>query len=99
MFNMTHVFETGTHWTREIVQLILVDGHEPKINRDEGSIPAEFDLTQTGRVTKRRPEPVPQYKAMKKWKAPRVIMSNLTEELVPTQIYQGKGKVRQLSLN
>ncbi|XP_038050930.1 sulfotransferase 1A1-like [Patiria miniata] len=70
----------------EVVNLILVDGHEDKINRAQQSYPVEFHI--------QRPNaPPPQYKTMTEWKAPRVIMTHLTEELMPSQIYQGKGKV------
>ncbi|XP_038059901.1 sulfotransferase 1A1-like [Patiria miniata] len=78
--------KSGTHWAVEIVNLILVDGHEDKINRAQQSHPVEFHI-------KRPNAPPPQYEAMKDWKAPRVVMTHLTEELMPSQIYQGKGKV------
>ncbi|XP_022094749.1 sulfotransferase 1A1-like [Acanthaster planci] len=84
--------KAGTHWAMEIVNLILVDGHEERINRAQQSHPVEFDLSQPGRSVFKEPRP-PQYKAMAQWTAPRVIMTHLTEELMPSQIYQGKGKV------
>ncbi|XP_022094750.1 sulfotransferase 1A1-like [Acanthaster planci] len=84
--------KAGTHWAMEIVNLILVDGHEERINRAQQSHPVEFDLSQRGRSVFKEPRP-PQYKVMSQWTAPRVIMTHLTEELMPSQIYQGKGKV------
>ena len=76
----------------EIVNLILVKGSEDKANRAQQSSPVEFDPFQPGRRPLPPNSPGPQYKAMKQWKAPRVIMTHLKEEMMPSQIYQGKGK-------
>ncbi|XP_071800992.1 sulfotransferase 1A1-like isoform X1 [Asterias amurensis] len=85
--------KAGTHWVMEIVNLILVKGNEDKANRAQQSSPVEFDPFQPGRRPLPPNSPGPQYKAMKQWKAPRVIMTHLKEEMMPSQIYQGKGKV------
>ncbi|XP_038058380.1 sulfotransferase 1A1-like [Patiria miniata] len=87
--------KSGSHWVMEIVNLILADGNEQTIDRSQQSVPAEFDFTEAnlGSGPGPRPKPVPQYKEMLTWKAPRVIMTHVTEELMPAQIYQGKGKV------
>ncbi|XP_022102499.1 bile salt sulfotransferase-like [Acanthaster planci] len=43
--------------------------------------------------SRRPPRPVPEFKDVPTWKAPRIINSHLPEEKIPEQIYQGKGKV------
>ncbi|XP_022106569.1 bile salt sulfotransferase-like [Acanthaster planci] len=87
--------KSGTHWALEMANLILVDGHEHKINRAEVGHPAEFDYSIPGMsASSRRPQrTLPQYKYIQNWKAPRVVMSHLPEEQIPEQILQGKGKV------
>ncbi|XP_071797733.1 sulfotransferase 1A1-like [Asterias amurensis] len=85
--------KSGTHWVVEIANLIFANGNVDEINRAQQSIPVEFELSQPGRPKRPMMSPIPQYKAMTEWKAPRVIMTHLPEEMMPSQIYQGKGKV------
>ncbi|XP_038058305.1 sulfotransferase 1A1-like [Patiria miniata] len=86
--------KSGTHWTAEMVHMILAGGREENINRPEHwSRPPEFDYSRSDMppIFERRTSP--HYKEIQKWPAPRVIMTHLTEERMPSQIYQGKGKV------
>ena len=82
----------GTHWVVEIANLIFANGNVDEVNRAQQSYPVEFEPSQPGRPKHRIMSPIPQYKAMTEWKAPRVTMTHLPEEMMPSQIYQGKGK-------
>ncbi|XP_072019495.1 amine sulfotransferase-like isoform X2 [Amphiura filiformis] len=89
--------KAGTHWTSEIVQLILSEGHVDRIDRTRQPHPVEFDIYRPGGVTPPKDMPieklVPMYERCKNWPSPRVFMTHLAEHLMPKQIYEGKGKV------
>ncbi|XP_072018878.1 sulfotransferase 1A1-like [Amphiura filiformis] len=88
--------KAGTHWTVEIVNLVMKDGHEEKIDRTKQPGPMEFDFAQPGTKNPESLPPlmrVPQYERAKDWPSPRVLMTHLPEHMMPKQIYEGKGKV------
>ena len=91
-----------SHWTAEIVQLILAEGHVERIDRARQPHPVEFDIYRPGGVTPPKDIPheklIPMYERCKHWQSPRVFMTHLAEHLMPRQIYEGKGKVRCLYL-
>ena len=80
----------------EIVNLVLHDGNEDKIDRKKQPPPIEFDFTQPGSNV---PEDLPPekrspfYEKAQSFPSPRVFMTHLPEQMMPKQIFQGKGKV------
>ena len=78
----------GTHWTMEIVYLILADGYPEKINRSEKM---SFGALEMSMPTM----PVPAYKMAEDLPSPRVFPTHLPENILPPQIFQNKGKVKQ----
>ncbi|XP_072025012.1 sulfotransferase 1A1-like [Amphiura filiformis] len=88
--------KAGTHWTAEIVNLVLADGHEEKIDRTKQPMPIELDHVQPGtKIPEHLPSHmrIPQYERCKSFPSPRVLMTHLPEHMMPKQIYKGKGKV------
>ncbi|XP_071792505.1 amine sulfotransferase-like [Asterias amurensis] len=76
----------GTHWTMEIVYLILADGYPEKINRSEKMKFGALEMTMPTM-------PVPGYKMAEDLPSPRVFPTHLPENILPPQIFQNKGKV------
>ncbi|XP_072018270.1 LOW QUALITY PROTEIN: amine sulfotransferase-like [Amphiura filiformis] len=88
--------KAGTHWTVEIVNLVLTDGHEENIDRTKQPLPIELDHVQPGtKIPDHLPSHmrIPLYERGKSWSSPTVFMNHLPEHMMPKQIYEGKGKV------
>ena len=84
----------GTHWLREILSLIHVNGKVEDVDRNQMSSPFEFgDLRYHI-----HDEEVPSYIRARTWKSPRVLVTHVLEEFLPKQIKEGKGKVRIFKL-
>ncbi|XP_072050427.1 sulfotransferase 1B1-like [Amphiura filiformis] len=80
--------KAGTHWIREIVSLIYVDGEVEAIDRNEYCRPLEFgDM-----LIDKQPRPS-SYPSSQSFKSPRTLVTHIPEDLLPRQIKEGKGKV------
>ncbi|XP_022110090.1 amine sulfotransferase-like [Acanthaster planci] len=84
----------GTHWTMEIVYLILTEGYPDKIDRHEkmkfGGLEM-FVPTPTNQV--------PAYKYVQTITSRRVLPTHLPANVIPPAVLQGKGKVVYVTRN
>jgi len=84
----------GTHWTMEMVYLILADGYPEKIDRDEKMKFGGLEMsipTPTNRL--------PAYKFVENIKSRRVLPTHLPEQILPPAVFKNKSKVVYVTRN
>ncbi|XP_038070205.1 sulfotransferase 1C4-like [Patiria miniata] len=84
----------GTHWTMEIVYLILANGYPDKIDRNEKM---KFGALEMFIPTPNNP--LPAYKFVETITSRRVLPTHLPINVVPSAVLQGKGKVVYVTRN
>ena len=92
LFVSSIFIKLGTHWVREILSLIHVNGKVGDINRNQMCGPLEFGEFHQG--ARHEEEEAPSYILAKTWESPRVLVTHVLEEFLPKQLKEGKGKVR-----